>query len=113
MSGSRWNVRRRHYLPWDLEFCVDAFGRKETENIFPERCLEIRIEDDVFPIRFLNLPPQPWVLVPESLVKHPYFFVQSLGPASRGDEQIPAGLLGRALVNEELVCDLTQSSQVL
>ena len=113
MLGSRWDVRRRHYLPWNLEFCVDVLGRKETENIFLERCLEILIENDVFPIRFLNLRPQPWVLVPESLVKHPYFVVQSLGPASRSNEQVLAGLLGRALVNEELIRDLTQSTQEL
>lgn len=101
------------YLPRDLEIQVNALGRKEAKNILLERGLEILIEDDIFPIRLLDLLPQPWVLVPETLVEDPDLVVRDLGPASCGNKQVLAGLLGRAFVDEELVREGRKTVQVL
>jgi hypothetical protein len=101
------------YLPRDLEVQVDTLGRKEAKNVLLKHGLEISIEDDIFPIRLLDLLPQPCVLSPDTLVENPDFIVQGMEPASCGNKQVLAGLLGRALVNEELVRIDNETFQIL
>ena len=78
-------------LPRDSELLIHLLRIKEAVDVLAERCLEILLQHDIVPVSLLSFLPQGRVLLPVSLIEHPYLVVERFVPDADFDEECPSG----------------------
>ena len=75
------------HLPGNSEFLVDLSTAEKAGDVALNGGLELVIENDVFPVRFLDLQPQGVILYPP-LLENENLFTKFGGPGSGGKQEL-------------------------
>ena len=71
-------------LPWHGETFVEVLTTEETFHVVHDMFFELLLEDDLFPLRLLDLDPELVALLPVSIVEEEDLLVQLCLPCPRG-----------------------------
>lgn len=93
------------YLPGNSEALVQCLRVKEAVDILLQSVLELLLQDDVVPIRLLNLNPKVVILVPIALVVYKYLLVKLTVPRSSCQYERSRVIIG-AFMDEEALNNL-------
>lgn len=70
------------YLPRNSEVLVQCLRVKEAIDILTQSVFEFLLEDDIVPVRLLNLDPEVVILVPIALVVYEDLLMELVEPRS-------------------------------